>query len=114
MRRRSGASRVLTNRPLQGIASTCPLVPMPHPADQGPDGKLRTGKVPPRNARPAFKDRPAGYIPPALDPSLYINRELSWLEFNQRVLEEARDTRHPCSNARSSCRSSARTSTNSS
>jgi polyphosphate kinase len=29
------------------------------------------------------------------DPSLYISRELSWLEFNDRVLEEALDARNP-------------------
>src|SRR5437763_834366 len=39
------------------------------------------------------KDAPT---PPSLnDPSLYINRELTWIEFNRRVLEEATDPSVP-------------------
>ena len=46
----------------------------------------------------ALVDQPAP--PPATrpdlsDPSLYINRELSWLAFNQRVLDQASDPAHP-------------------
>ena len=65
-------------------------------AGAGSEGKLRGAKTR-RKKRPSLKDADGtgSYIPPALDPSLYINRELSWLEFNQRVLEEARDPRHP-------------------
>ncbi|HWQ67871.1 MAG TPA: polyphosphate kinase 1 [Methanospirillum sp.] len=29
------------------------------------------------------------------DPSLYINRELSWIQFNRHVLDEAKDNSHP-------------------
>jgi polyphosphate kinase len=45
---------------------------------------------------PAPSATPSFVRPVALDdPSLYKNRELSWLEFNQRVLDQALDDYHP-------------------
>ena len=39
---------------------------------------------------------PANAAPVDLnDPSLYVNRELSWLDFNQRVLDQALHETHP-------------------
>jgi hypothetical protein len=34
-------------------------------------------------------------LDPLDHPALYLNRELSWLAFNQRVLDQARDARWP-------------------
>ena len=40
-------------------------------------------------------EKEGGDSPFLEDPSLFFNRELSWLEFNRRVLSEATDRTHP-------------------
>ncbi len=59
----------------------------------GAKRNARTTK--PRRKKPAPPADKGLHGQTSLDPSLYINRELSWLEFNQRVLEEAQNEWHP-------------------
>ena len=51
----------------------------------------------PRPSRSVLRVVPAREVDPGdlKNPALYINRELSWLEFNQRVLDQALNSSHP-------------------
>src|SRR5437660_8753856 len=55
------------------------------------DGHLDIGQLE-RTHPPASAD---GGLDPALDPSLFTNREVSWLDFNDRVLQLAEDESLP-------------------
>jgi polyphosphate kinase len=48
-------------------------------------------------SRPALRVVPPAEVSPGdlKNPALYINREISWLEFNERVLAQVHDTSHP-------------------
>ena len=75
--------------PLPGLGGTSVAdVPAPRPArDHG-------SKAPGPKTLPAAR----APEPPLVDlksPELYLNRELTWLNFNRRVLHEAQDERNP-------------------
>ena len=47
-----------------------------------------------KNEKNSKSERPEKH-PDLRDPAYYINRELSWMQFDERILEEARDTSLP-------------------
>src|SRR5260370_11531854 len=80
--------------PMPEALATIPLRKLPEetvvsiPLRKPPEGPPPAAPAP----APAQDSRPA---PVFDDPALYLNRELSWLEFNRRVLEEAIDPKVP-------------------
>ena len=60
-------------------------------------GMTELGSEPrePRATELGGRRRRAGQVPDLADPSLYVNRELSWLDFNDRVLQLAEDESLP-------------------
>ncbi len=64
-----------------------------------PEAAARPRRRRSRSAAPDPDSAPPGSAPPPGidlgDPALYLNRELTWLEFNRRVLNEAEDERTP-------------------
>ncbi|MGH7933919.1 MAG: polyphosphate kinase 1 [Candidatus Binataceae bacterium] len=71
----------------------------PTPSDQNMRANVSTTAAN-DEAGPAVCDSRRGAVVPEIDtapgsPDLYLNRELTWLAFNRRVLAEAEDARNP-------------------
>ncbi len=82
-----------------GVKAEAPLLPIPEMAvlPLPVEKRKRVKAAPPQPAEAITPAAPSATAPVVdfNDPTLYLNRELTWLEFNRRVLHEAEDERTP-------------------
>ncbi len=95
--RESELQAALGERPAQS-RDVAPPVAAPPPRSEAPplapDAPSLPRGTPPADPRPLPAPDAAGHFDLA-HPELYLNRELTWLNFNFRVLHEAEDDRTP-------------------
>ena len=97
-----GAGQADASRPEDGSQpaspSTGPVSMEDGAAAHHPETPARSRRrraAAPRRTPPAASPSPSPPEADLDDPTLYLNRELTWLEFNRRVLNEAEDERTP-------------------
>src|SRR5271166_4095592 len=71
------------------------FVPRSHMSTSPKAAPTKGRRSPAHTATPSEQRNGNHTVPQLADPSLYINRELSLIDFQRRVLEEAQDDRNP-------------------
>lgn len=90
----------MSELPSLPLLTAPPTSTTPQPGSVAPSAPTGQGAAAPPSLpnAPNVPNVPSGALPPEVDlrsPSLYLNRELSWIEFNARVLGEAENEAVP-------------------